>query len=46
MTLRILVDENIPAADHYFGPLGQVERVNGRQLCAQQLSGADVLLVR
>jgi erythronate-4-phosphate dehydrogenase len=46
VTLRILVDENIPAADHYFGPLGQVERVNGRQLCAQQLSGADVLLVR
>lgn len=46
MTLRIVVDENIPAAAHFFGSLGEVELVNGRQLCAAQLRGVDVLLVR
>ena len=46
MTLRIVVDENIPAADDYFGSLGEIEVVNGRQLGAAQLRDADVLLVR
>jgi erythronate-4-phosphate dehydrogenase len=46
VTLRILADENIPAADHYIGDLGEVQRFSGRELRAQQLAGCDALLVR
>ncbi|MEZ5573296.1 MAG: 4-phosphoerythronate dehydrogenase [Halioglobus sp.] len=44
--LRILVDENIPATQHYLGALGTVTCVNGRTLSPSQLQGIDVLLVR
>ncbi|MCB1677351.1 MAG: 4-phosphoerythronate dehydrogenase [Halioglobus sp.] len=46
MTLRILVDENIPLAQTCLGSLGVVERVPGRALDASQLRGVDALLVR
>jgi erythronate-4-phosphate dehydrogenase len=44
--LRILADENIPAAEHYLGALGSVRLCNGRAVTAAQLSDIDVLLVR
>lgn len=44
--MKIVVDENIPIAEACFGELGQVEKVAGRQLHAQQLNDADVLIVR
>ena len=46
MSLTILVDENIPAVEHYLGALGQVQSVNGRKLQRAQLESVDVLLVR
>lgn len=46
MNLTILVDENIPAAEQYFGALGTVRRINGRQITPSQLKGVDALLVR
>lgn len=46
MTLRILVDENIPAAREYLGCLGTVAQVPGRALTAPQLRDIDALLVR
>ncbi|HEY6132122.1 MAG TPA: 4-phosphoerythronate dehydrogenase, partial [Halioglobus sp.] len=46
MSLRILVDENIPAAEHFLGAVGQVRYVNGRMIERSQLQSVDVLLVR
>ncbi|WP_346839580.1 4-phosphoerythronate dehydrogenase [Microbulbifer sp. SAOS-129_SWC] len=44
--LRIVADENIPALEDYFGDLGTLVRVPGRNLQREQLLDADVLLVR
>ena len=44
--LRILADENIPAVEHYAGTSASVARFIGRELCAADLAGVDVLLVR
>ena len=46
MSLRILADENIPAADYFFAPLGEVRHTNGRNLQRAELEGIDALLVR
>jgi erythronate-4-phosphate dehydrogenase len=46
MSLTILADENIPAVEHYLGPVGRVQSVNGRTLQRAQLESVDVLLVR
>ena len=43
---KIVADENIPHVENYFGSLGQIKQVNGRQLKPEQLQDADVLLVR
>lgn len=42
----ILVDENVPEADLYFGPLGRVQRFAGRQLTARAVAQASALVVR
>jgi erythronate-4-phosphate dehydrogenase len=44
--LAIVADENIPEVEAYFSHLGPITRVNGRQLNAQQVRDADLLLVR
>jgi erythronate-4-phosphate dehydrogenase len=46
VSLTILADENIPAAEYYFAPLGEVRHTNGRNLQRAELVGIDVLLVR
>ena len=46
MSLKILVDENIPAVEDYLGRVGRIQRVKGRTLEAAQLRDVDVLLVR
>lgn len=43
---RILVDENVPQAEAYFGRLGQVERFSGRDLSAAEVRSARALVVR
>ena len=45
-TMRILIDENMPVADVLFADFGEVVRVPGRQMTAEQVADADVLLVR
>ncbi|MDN3640162.1 4-phosphoerythronate dehydrogenase [Simiduia curdlanivorans] len=42
----ILVDENIPEAELYFGPLGRVQRFAGRNLSARDIGDAKALIVR
>ena len=44
--LNIVADENIPRVEETFACLGNVVKVNGRQLAKQQLLEADILLVR
>jgi erythronate-4-phosphate dehydrogenase len=46
MSLKILADENIPQLDKWFAPLGEVRKIAGRDLTAEQVGDADVLLVR
>jgi len=46
MALRILADENIPAVEHYLGPLASVRRIGGRDITPEHLQDADALLVR
>ncbi|WP_415881615.1 4-phosphoerythronate dehydrogenase PdxB [Neptuniibacter sp. QD34_54] len=44
--LKILADENMPMAEAIFSRFGEVRLCAGRGLSAEQLSDADVLLVR
>lgn len=44
--MKIVVDENIPAAQTCFGMLGQVELRPGRTLSAADVRDAEVLIVR
>ncbi|OHY97137.1 4-phosphoerythronate dehydrogenase PdxB [Salinicola sp. MIT1003] len=44
--MRILVDENIPLAEEFFGELGEVTRQPGREMTAASLRGHDILVVR
>ena len=44
--MRILIDENMPVADRLFADLGELVRLPGRQMTAEQVADADVLLVR
>lgn len=46
MTLKIVVDENIPLADEFFSALGCVVRLPGRTLSAADVADADALVVR
>ncbi|MHB0776461.1 4-phosphoerythronate dehydrogenase PdxB [Halomonas sp. WWR20] len=44
--MRILVDENIPLAEEFFGELGEITRLPGRAITADAVHPYDVLLVR
>lgn len=44
--MKIYADENMPYVKDFFAELGEVRLVNGRTLTADQMSDADVLLVR
>jgi len=44
--LSIVADENMPYVEQMFAQYGDIKKVNGRTLNAQQLVGVDVLLVR
>lgn len=44
--MKIYADENMPYVKDFFAELGEVRLVDGRTLTAEQISDADVLLVR
>lgn len=44
--LKIVADENIPALEALFGDFGNIIKRPGRQMNADDLAGADALLVR
>lgn len=44
--MLIVADENIPLLDSFFGDIGEIRRVNGRNLTPDQVKDADILLVR
>ena len=44
--MRIVADENIPLIDKFFSDFGDITRVPGRGMTADDVAGADILLVR
>jgi len=44
--MLIVADENIPLLDSFFGDIGEIRRVSGRSMTSEDVSDADVLLVR
>ena len=44
--MRIVADENMPLVEAFFGHLGEVVRLPGRELNRSQLANTDILLVR
>ncbi|HTN33316.1 MAG TPA: 4-phosphoerythronate dehydrogenase PdxB [Marinobacter sp.] len=44
--MLIVADENIPLLESFFGDIGEIRRVAGRTLSAEEVRLADVLLVR
>jgi len=44
--MLIVADENIPLLDAFFGDFGEIRRVSGRTMNADDVRDADVLLVR
>jgi len=44
--MKIVADENIPLIEEFFGRLGEVIRLPGRQMTAADVQDADALIVR
>jgi erythronate-4-phosphate dehydrogenase len=44
--MKIVVDENIPLVDEFFGDFGEITRLPGRKIKAEHLTDANILLVR
>ncbi len=44
--MLIVADENIPLLEAFFADVGEVRRVSGRTMSAEDVRDADVLLVR
>lgn len=44
--MLIVADENIPLLDAFFGDIGEIRRVSGRTMSAEDVHDADALLVR
>jgi erythronate-4-phosphate dehydrogenase len=43
---RIIADQNMPHVETYFGHLGEVKLMAGREIDSQAIQGAEILLVR
>ncbi|MGB1382722.1 MAG: 4-phosphoerythronate dehydrogenase [Porticoccaceae bacterium] len=43
---RIIADQNMPLVEDYFGQLGEVMMMPGRDINRQSIEGAEILLVR
>ncbi|UVW34050.1 4-phosphoerythronate dehydrogenase [SAR92 clade bacterium H455] len=44
--MKIVADQNMLMVDQFFGEFGTITYVPGRSLCAADIAGADILLVR
>ena len=44
--MRIVADENIPLVEKFFSDFGDITRVPGRGMTADDVADADILLVR
>ena len=43
---RIIADQNMPLVEDYFGHLGKVKLMAGREIDRHSIEGAEILLVR
>nr|WP_298522624.1 4-phosphoerythronate dehydrogenase PdxB [uncultured Halomonas sp.] len=44
--MRLLVDENVPLAEEFFGELGEITRMPGREIDSAAVRDQDILVVR
>jgi len=44
--MKIVADENIPFLSRFFGEIGQIVKLPGREICAEDVADADILIVR
>lgn len=44
--MHILVDENVPLAEEFFGDLGKITRLPGREIDADAVRDQDILIIR
>ncbi|SHF03215.1 4-phosphoerythronate dehydrogenase [Modicisalibacter ilicicola DSM 19980] len=44
--MRILVDQNVPLVEEFFGELGEIVRLPGREITAEAVRDKDILVVR
>ncbi len=44
--MKIIADQNMPLVEELFAEFGDIELLPGREICAADLLGADLLLVR
>lgn len=44
--MHIVADENLPLLSEFFQDLGEITALSGREICAQDVAHADVLLLR
>lgn len=44
--MRILVDQNVPLAEEFFGELGEITRLPGREITPEAVRDKDILVVR
>jgi len=44
--MKIVADENIPLLLRFFGKFGEIVQLAGRDICAEDLKDADILIVR
>nr|WP_299244596.1 4-phosphoerythronate dehydrogenase PdxB [uncultured Halomonas sp.] len=44
--MRLLVDQNVPLADEFFGELGEITRMPGREIDNDAVRDQDILVVR
>ena len=44
--MNIVADQNMPLVQELFGQFGDVQLMQGREICADRIAGADMLLVR
>lgn len=44
--MHLLVDRNVPLAEDFFGELGEVTRIPGREISAEHVRDKDALIVR
>jgi len=44
--MKIIIDENVPLGNEFFGDLGEIQQLPGRKITAADVKDADILIIR